>query len=149
MRSRSLGSRRQRAATAHLHHDHAGAEIEVKTCNGVGISQARQMLRVVEARQGDVASPHRLVNDRPRAAQRPQLQPQIRVIGDQPLGVVRDVDRGERGVSGGRRDGLADAGNVQDLGLANAVDRQIGFADPARSRPGAHVGELVALARYG
>ena len=74
---------------------------------------------------------------------------QVRVIGDQLLGVVRDVDRGERGVSGGRRDRLADPGNVQDLGLADAVDRQIGLADPARRRACAHVGKLVALRAMG
>ena len=80
---------------------------------------------------------------------RPQLQPQVRIVGDEPLGVVGDVDRGEGRVGGGGRDRLADAGNVQDLGLADAVDRQVGLADPARRRARAHVGELVAVLAMG
>ena len=80
---------------------------------------------------------------------RPQLQPQIRIVGDEPLGLVGDVDSGERGVGGGGRDRLADAGDVQDLRRADAVDRQVGLADPARRRARAHIGKLVALRAVG
>ena len=83
------------------------------------------------------AAAHRLVRDRPRAPQRPELQAQIGVVGDENLGLARDVDGGENQVRRRGRDRLADAGDVQD---ARGADRLPGdlasvrrlAADPAR-----------------
>ena len=64
-----------------------------------GIVVAEQEPRVVEARQRPVGHPQRFEDDRLRARKRPQLEPQIRIVGNVRAGCARRIDRGKARVA--------------------------------------------------
>jgi hypothetical protein len=83
------------------------------------------------------------MNDRAGAVQRPELEPQVAVVGDAHAVVARDPDRMEDGVAGGRTDCLADAGDVQNARLGDVSGLERPRRHTARCRAGAKVGETM------
>ncbi len=89
------------------------------------------------------------MNDGARSRERPKLEPQIAVVGDERAGASRRLDRGEDGVAGRSRDRLADPRDMQRLGAAEALEgdvarRQAGWPPSRRADRRTH-GPLFAV----
>src|SRR5262249_15005498 len=109
----------------------------------IGSIAIEEQLRVIQARQRPVTKRDARLDDRTRARQRPQFQPQIRIVGDLRARGTRGVNGSEHAVAGGSGDRLADARGVQDACSADQLERQISRSHPARRRPCAQIAELV------
>ena len=135
----------QRALLAQRQRDDFRAEPQIEVGDGVGRGQSGEFARIVEARQRDIGIKHGFVDDRPRARQRPQFQPQIGVVGNQRLVFARDGDGGENRIGRRGRYRLADARGVQYFRRGDHLRGDVRFAQPACGGAGASIRKLVAL----
>src|SRR5262249_5564521 len=110
----------------------------------VRLLEAGELLRIVEAGQGDVTLSDGGVDVLPRRLEVPQAEPQVGVVRDPHAGGAGDVDGAvARGAAVGA-DRLADRRDVQEAGAGDVVPRQVVGLHQRRGRALAQVVELVA-----
>ena len=107
--------------------------------------EPRELLCIVEPRQGDVGERHGSVDDRAGAVEGPQPKPQVGVVAHNGLAFAGVPDRREHRIRAAFRNCLTDARRVQNMRGFDLAKRQLIGAHEARRGAGARVGEDVSV----
>jgi len=134
----------QRAVRCHLERHQRSAEVEIERGDVLRRGKTGELLRIVQAGQGDVAARDGGVDRLAGRVEVPQAQAQVGVVGDLHAGGARGIDCGLAGPARAVADRLADRRQVEELGAGDVVGGERRRLHERRRRILAQVVELVA-----
>src|SRR5690625_1351754 len=134
-----LAGRNPSALRAELQRNQLNPQPQIEIRDGMGIPQSGQDLGIVEARKCDVRRAQSFMNDSPRTRFWPQLEAQIRIVGNLPSRLSDDLHRPKNAVACLAGDRLADPRDMKETRVAQYLLRQLLGAQAARRRTAAAI----------